>query len=66
MVTAGVYILLRISILISFSYYSIFLITIIGTLTCFIGSLLALISIDMKELIAYSTMSQLGYLHMSY
>lgn len=61
MVTAGVYILIRISILISYSYYALIFISLIGGLTCFIGSLLALISIDMKELIAYSTMSQLGY-----
>lgn len=62
MVTAGVYLLLRISIIIKFSYYSLFLISIIGSLTCFIGSILAIVSLDMKELIAYSTMSQLGYM----
>lgn len=62
MVTAGVYLLLRISILINLSYYSLFLISIIGSLTCFIGSILAIVSLDMKELIAYSTMSQLGYM----
>ena len=62
MVTAGVYILIRVSILISYSYYALLFISIIGSLTCFIGGLLALNSIDMKELIAYSTMSQLGYM----
>ena len=61
MVTAGVYILIRISILISYSYYGLIFISLIGGLTCFIGGSLALISVDMKELIAYSTMSQLGY-----
>ena len=62
MVTAGVYLLLRLSLLISFSYYTIIFITIIGSLTTFIGGTLALTSLDMKELIAYSTMSQLGYM----
>ena len=62
MVTAGVYILIRISILISYSYYSLLFISIIGALTAFIGSSLALTALDMKELIAYSTMSQLGYM----
>ena len=62
MVTAGVYLLLRISIIIKISYYSLFIISIIGSLTCFIGSILAIVSLDMKELIAYSTMSQLGYM----
>lgn len=65
MVTAGVYLLLRLSLLISFSYYTILFITIIGSLTTFIGGLLALTSLDMKELIAYSTMSQLGYRYYS-
>lgn len=62
MVTAGVYILLRVSLLISYSYYAILMISIIGALTCFIGGCLALTSLDLKELIAYSTMSQLGYM----
>ena len=62
MVTAGVYLLLRLSLLIYFSYYTIIFITIIGSLTTFIGGTLALTSLDMKELIAYSTMSQLGYM----
>ena len=60
MVTAGVYILIRITNLIHFSNYSLLLIAISGSLTCFIGGSLALTSLDMKELIAYSTMSQLG------
>lgn len=62
MVTAGVYILIRISLLISYSYYIIFFIIFISSLTCFIGASLAITSLDMKELIAYSTMSQLGYM----
>jgi NADH:ubiquinone oxidoreductase subunit 5 (subunit L)/multisubunit Na+/H+ antiporter MnhA subunit len=60
MVTAGVFLLLRLSLLLSFSYYSLIMIIIIGSLTTFIGGTLALTSLDMKELIAYSTMSQLG------
>ena len=62
MVTAGVFLLLRLSLLISFSYYSLIIITVIGSLTTFIVGTLALSSLDMKELIAYSTMSQLGYM----
>jgi NADH:ubiquinone oxidoreductase subunit 5 (subunit L)/multisubunit Na+/H+ antiporter MnhA subunit len=63
MVTAGVFLLLRLSLLISYSYYGIILITLIGALTTFIGGTLAITSLDMKELIAYSTMSQLGLNH---
>ena len=62
MVTAGVFLLLRLSLLLSYSYWALILIIIIGGLTTFIGGTLALISLDMKELIAYSTMSQLGYM----
>lgn len=61
MVTAGVFLLLRLNQLISVSYYVIITIVIIGGLTAFIGGTLALVSLDLKELIAYSTMSQLGY-----
>lgn len=62
MVTAGVFLLLRLNIILSYSYYAIIFIIIIGSMTLFIGSTLALISLDIKELIAYSTMSQLGYM----
>jgi len=62
MVTAGVFLLLRLNFLLAFSYYTLIFITIIGTLTAFIGGTLALSSLDIKELIAYSTMSQLGYM----
>jgi NADH-ubiquinone oxidoreductase chain 5 len=62
MVTAGVFLLLRLSLLISYSYYGIILITLVGALTTFVGGTLAITSLDMKELIAYSTMSQLGYM----
>lgn len=62
MVTAGVLLLLRLSLLISASYSTLLFIIIIGSLTTFLGGTLALVSLDMKELIAYSTMSQLGYM----
>lgn len=60
MVTAGVFLLLRLSLLLSCSYYSLLSLIIIGGLTTFVGGTLAWVSLDMKELIAYSTMSQLG------
>jgi NADH:ubiquinone oxidoreductase subunit 5 (subunit L)/multisubunit Na+/H+ antiporter MnhA subunit len=60
MVTAGIILLIRLSILISYSYFTLILILFIGSLTALIGGTLAITSLDMKELIAYSTMSQLG------
>jgi NADH-ubiquinone oxidoreductase chain 5 len=62
MVTAGIYLLLRLSLCISYSYFTLLMIIIIGSLTAFIGGTLAIISNDLKELVAYSTMSQLGYM----
>ena len=62
MVTAGVYLLLKLTHLLISSYYILYFITFIGLLTTFIGGSLAIISLDIKELIAYSTMSQLGYM----
>lgn len=62
MVTAGIILLIRLSILISYSYFTLILILFIGSLTALIGGTLAITSLDMKELIAYSTMSQLGYM----
>ena len=62
MVTAGVFLLLRLNQLAMISYWLLLLMLIIGGLTAFIGGTLALVSLDLKELIAYSTMSQLGYM----
>lgn len=60
MVTAGVYLLMRVSPLIEYS--SIVLLTIlwIGAITTVFSSLIGLFQQDIKKVIAYSTMSQLG------
>jgi NADH-ubiquinone oxidoreductase chain 5 len=60
MVTAGVYLLMRVSPLIEYS--SIILLTIlwIGAITTVFSSLIGLFQQDIKKVIAYSTMSQLG------
>ena len=62
MVTAGVFLLLKLNQILLSSYYLLIILIIIGTLTAFVGSSLAILSLDIKELIAYSTMSQLGYM----
>jgi len=62
LVTAGIFLLLRLSLLLSYSYFTLFSIIILGTLTTLLGGSLALTSLDIKELIAYSTISQLGYM----
>lgn len=63
MVTAGVFLLIRCNDL--FLYCSLFLLNFIscwGVLTAFTGGLLAIFQFDVKKVIAYSTMSQLGYM----
>nr|YP_009629600.1 NADH dehydrogenase subunit 5 [Lecanora saxigena]QBP39485.1 NADH dehydrogenase subunit 5 [Lecanora saxigena] len=60
MVTAGVYILMRSSPLIEYSSTVLILCLWIGTVTTVISSLIGLFQQDIKKVIAYSTMSQLG------
>jgi proton-translocating NADH-quinone oxidoreductase chain L len=62
MVTAGVFLLLRCSPLFEFAPNVLFIITLIGSLTCFFASSIGLFQNDLKKIIAYSTCSQLGYM----
>ena len=60
MVTAGVYLLMRSSPLIEYSSTVLLLILWIGGITTVFSSLIGLFQQDIKKVIAYSTMSQLG------
>ena len=60
MVTAGVYLLIRISPLIEYSSTVLILCLWIGSITTLFSSLIGLFQQDIKKVIAYSTMSQLG------
>ena len=62
MVTAGVFIIIRSSPLIEYSNLTLYIITIIGSLTCFFAATTGLLQDDLKKVIAYSTCSQLGYM----
>jgi len=62
MVTAGVYLLLRLSNILFISCYATFYFVIIGVLTALLGATVALCQEDLKKIIAYSTCSQLGIL----
>ncbi|AAT43515.1 NADH-quinone oxidoreductase subunit 5 family protein [Picrophilus oshimae] len=61
MVTAGVYIIARLFPLFYYSY-SMYTIAIIGSVTAILGALMGIAVNDMKRILAYSTMSQLGYM----
>lgn len=66
MVTAGVYLLVRINPLIHASYSWVpWVIAIIGAITLFVAGVLGLVQRDIKKVLAYSTVSQLGYMVMA-
>lgn len=65
MVAAGAYMIARLYPLFSFSPIALLLIAIIGTITAIMGSFLALVQNDIKRVLAYSTMSQLGYMFLA-
>ena len=62
MVTAGVYLIIRISFIFEFIPYLLHYISLIGAFTAFFSATIALVQMDIKKLIAYSTCSQLGYM----
>src|SRR5205814_8833129 len=65
MVAAGVYLLVRVAFLIQASQTALLVIAWIGTITALLGALMATQQSDIKRLLAYSTISQLGYMVMA-
>ncbi len=62
MVTAGVFMVARMSPLFEYSTTALNLLVIIGSITCLSMGILGVIEKDIKRIIAYSTLSQLGYM----
>ncbi len=62
MVTAGVYMVARCHALFLQSAVAMNVVTIIGIATAFLAATIALVSNDIKKVLAYSTISQLGYM----
>ncbi len=62
MVTAGVYLVLRLNPLFAAVPGVLFVIGVVGALTALIGASTALLQNDIKKVLAYSTISQLGYM----
>ncbi len=62
MVTAGVFLVARMSPLYEYAPAVMDFITVMGGLTALIAATIALTQFDIKRVIAYSTMSQLGYM----
>ena len=65
MVTAGVYLLCRLFPLISLSSVGMLAITAVGALTALYAATCALAQREIKRVLAYSTMSQVGYMFMA-
>ncbi|WGW02574.1 NADH-quinone oxidoreductase subunit L [Tropicibacter oceani] len=62
MVTAGVFLVCRMSPLMEFAPGATGFITFLGATTAFVAATIGLVQNDIKRVIAYSTMSQLGYM----
>lgn len=62
MVTAGIYMIARSNVLFDLAPVVQHLISIIGLATAVLGALIALTQTDIKKVLAYSTVSQLGYM----
>jgi len=65
MVTAGVYLMARLSPLMAETPAVLSCVAWLGGITAFIGAWMALFQSDLKRVLAYSTVSQLGYLFMA-
>jgi NADH-quinone oxidoreductase subunit L len=62
MVTAGVFLLARLFPVLAQDAMVMGIIAVVGVVTLFFGGLLALVQDDLKKVLAYSTISQLGYM----
>ena len=62
MVTAGIYMIVRSNILFTMAPDTMNVVAIIGLATAALGALIALTQNDIKKVLAYSTVSQLGYM----
>jgi NADH-quinone oxidoreductase subunit L len=65
MVTAGIYLCCRLSFVFVLSPFTMMVISIIGAATAFLAATIALVQNDIKKVLAYSTVSQLGYMFLA-
>ena len=62
MVTAGVYVVARSHVLFLHSETAMYVVAIVGCATAFFAATIGLVQSDIKKVLAYSTVSQLGYM----
>jgi NADH-quinone oxidoreductase subunit L len=65
MVTAGVYMVSRLSLLYALAPVSLTVVAVIGGATAFYAATIGITQFDIKRVLAYSTISQLGYMFMA-
>jgi NADH-quinone oxidoreductase subunit L len=65
MVTAGVYMVVRCSAIFTHAPFAMFIVAIIGAATALFAATIGLAQNDIKKVLAYSTISQLGYMFMA-
>ena len=65
MVTAGIFMVSRMSPLFELSDTALSFVIVIGAITCLFMALIAIVQTDIKRVVAYSTLSQLGYMTMA-
>lgn len=65
MVTAGVYLIARCHVLYELAPFTMYLIAGVGVVTAIFAGSMGMVQYDIKRVIAYSTMSQLGYMFLA-
>src|SRR4029077_15749956 len=65
MVTAGVYMIARASEIYSHAPGALLVVAVVGTFTAIFAASIGLVQTDIKKVLAYSTVSQLGYMFMA-
>jgi NADH-quinone oxidoreductase subunit L len=65
MVTAGIYMIARSSVLYNLAPFTLNIIIVIGLATAILGAIIGLRQNDIKKVLAYSTVSQLGYMFLA-
>ena len=65
MVTAGVYVVARSHVLFTHAPTAMYVVAIIGCATAFFAATIGLVQSDIKKVLAYSTVSQLGYMFLA-
>jgi len=62
MVTAGVYLVSRMNFIFGLSEVALMVVAVVGVLTAFVAGTIGIAQTDIKKVLAYSTVSQLGYM----